>query len=302
MLIADTHADTLYRLAAHPGDACDITPERLRRGGVNLQTLALFVGGKPDRESIGRMMDASYRKIALFQDVGVRQLLDPRDAREGETAFMLSVEGCDLLADDLRLIERWRGMGVRIAALTWNHVNACGTPAMKGDERLPAFGARAAKALQAAGIAVDVSHLCEKAFYDLLDLGLTPMASHSCCRALCDTPRNLTDAQLKALFAAGGYVGVNFYPWFLRGGVSATLEDIAAHIEHMLSLGGEDHIGFGSDFDGIEVKPDGLQSPADLPRLIDCLRGRGIAPSQIEKIAGRNLPAYFDRVFPRGET
>ncbi len=301
MLIADTHADTLYRLAEHKGEACDITPETLRAGGVSLQTLALFVGGRPDHESIRRVTDDSYRMLPRLTDAGIRQIDDPRDAREGECAVMLSVEGCDLLSDDFSLIERWRGMGVRIAALTWNHVNACGTPAVRDDERLPAFGARAAKEMQRVGIAVDVSHLCEKAFFDLLDLGIIPMASHSCCRALCDHPRNLTDAQLKALFAAGGYVGVNFYPRFLDQDGRATMNDVAAHVKRIVSLGGEDHVGFGSDFDGIETKPDGLSSPADLPRLIECLRLNGLTEAQAEKIAGRNLIAYFDRVFPRGE-
>lgn len=301
MLICDTHADTLCRLAMREGDSTDVTPESLRAGGVSLQTLALFVGGKPDHESIRRVMDASHEKIRYFSDAGVHQVHDPRDARAGEMAFMLSVEGCDLLSDDFDLLYRWRECGVRIAALTWNHVNACGMPAMKGNEPLPAFGARAAKEMQRIGISVDTSHLCEQAFWDLLDLGIVPMASHSCCRALCDCPRNLTDAQLKALFAAGGYVGVNFYPAFLKENGKAAIEDVARHISHMLSLGGEDNIGLGSDFDGIERKPEGLSSPADLPALFDSLRKRGITEMQIEKIAGRNLISYFERFAPEKE-
>ncbi len=301
MLICDSHADTLYRLAVRPGEPCDVTPERLRAGGVNVQTLALFVGGKPDHARVREVMEASLLQVKRMTDGGVKQIADPRQAREGEQAFMLSVEGCDLLEDDFDLLYRWREKGVRIAALTWNHVNACGMPAMKGDERLPAFGLKAAKEMQRIGIAVDTSHLCEKAFWDLMEGGVVPMASHSCCRALVDTPRNLTDEQLKKLFSTGGYVGVNFYPWFLRGGVTASLEDIAKHVLHMLDLGGENFIGFGSDFDGIECKPEGLDSPADLPRLLDCLRNHGVDEAQIEKIAGRNLLAYFDRVAPEGE-
>ena len=117
--------------------------------------------------------------------------------------------------------------------------------------------------------------------------------------ALCNHRRNLTDDQLKALFSAGGYVGVNFYPHFLREDGKAGIEDVCDHVMHMLSLGGEDHVGFGSDFDGIEVKPEGLNGPQDFPSLLSALRARGLSEAQLEKIAGKNLLCYYDRIDPR---
>src|SRR5699024_5743796 len=124
-------------------------------------------------------------------------------------------------------------------------------------------------------MAVDVSHLNERGFYDLLDGEAPPLASHSCARALCDHPRNLTDHQLRCLFEAGGYVGVNFYPLFLSSDSRADLNRVIDHIAHICDLGGEAHVGLGSDFDGIETHPEGLRNAGDIPALLEGMRRRG---------------------------
>ena len=300
MLLCDTHADTLYRRAKEPAAPLDVTLEGLKKGGVNVQTMAMYVGGKPDLALMRENFDLMEKEILRLKEEGWKQLSDCRDAKENESAFLLSVEGCDLLADGLSLLDTWREMGVRMAALTWNHENCIATPASFGPEKgLKPFGREAVKKMKDLGIAVDVSHLNVQGFYDLLDMGILPLASHSCCTALCDHRRNLTDDQLQALFAAGGYVGVNFYPHFLKKGGDAGIADICDHVMHMISLGGEDHIGFGSDFDGIEVKPRDMQGPVEFPLLLDALRSRGLTETQLAKIAGKNLLAYYDRIDPR---
>ena len=296
MLICDTHCDTLYVLAEHPGGKTDITPERLREGGVNLQTLAMFTGGKPD---IGSIRDLFGRMYAVWYGLkadGWVQSLDPKETEEGRTKYMLSVEGCDLMGYSAEVLDHWEHMGVRMAALTWNHPNALATPhCINASEGLTAYGRESVKRMISKKIAVDVSHLNERGFWDVLECGAVPLASHSCARALCSHTRNLTDEQFRALFETGGYVGVNFYPHFLSDTGKADISDVIRHIDHMLDLGGEDRIGFGSDFDGIEVKPTGLSGPEDLPALITLAEktfGRGIA----EKIAGRNLIDYYGRL------
>lgn len=300
MILCDTHADTLYGRARRPDGAFDVTLDRLKAGGVSVQTLALYVGGKPDIPVIAEMFEKMWRVKDALTAEGWQQVMDPRDAVDGETRFMLSVEGCDLLARAPALLADWRKKGVRIAALCWNHENALCTPAsIAADTPLKPFGREAAKEMQRLGIAPDTSHLNERGFWDLLEMGVVPMASHSCARALCDHRRNLTDDQLKALFQAGGYVGVNFYPAFLSGDGRADLERVCDHVVHMLEMGGEGHVGFGSDFDGIECKPVGLDGPQDFPRLISALRGRGLDEQLIEGIAGQNLLRYFDRIDPR---
>lgn len=300
MLICDTHADTLYRRAMAPGSENDVTLEKLKKGKVALQTLAFFIGASPKIESIRRVFEKMAEEKEKMDREGFAQLDDPRDAREGRCAYMLSVEGCDLMENDLALLPIWRKAGVRMAALTWNYQNCVGTPASINDtEGLTPFGREAVREMGRLGIAPDTSHLNIRGFYDLLEMGAVPLASHSCCRALCGHKRNLTDAQLKALFSAGGYVGVNFYPAFLREDGKAGLSDVCDHILHMLEMGGESKIGFGSDFDGIEKKPEGLSGPQDLGALMDALKKRGLDEKTIRGIAGENLLAYYERFDPR---
>ena len=300
MIICDTHCDTLYAMAIHPERTRDVTEETLRLGGVSLQTLAMFVGSSPRLEDIRTAFGKMTAAWEEMKAAGALQALSPSDAREGESRFMLSVEGCDLLADGLETLDAWHAMGVRMAALTWNYPNAVATPhctdAVTG---LTPFGRDAVRRMEKLGIACDVSHLNERGFWDLLEMGVSPLASHSCCRALCGHTRNLTDEQLKKLFEAGGYVGVNFYPAFLKDRGEATTGDIADHLEHMMEMGGEGKIGFGSDFDGIGRKPLDLKDPSQLPGLMNALRRR-FGEECVRGIAGRNLIDYYARAVEKG--
>ncbi|MBQ4639297.1 MAG: membrane dipeptidase [Clostridia bacterium] len=298
MLLFDTHADTLFRLCFPygEGEEMDVTKEKLLQGGVTVQTMAMFVG-RSDLKSIRIAFDRMLQKKEELKAAGFRQVDELREAKEGDTAFMLSVEGCDLLDGHGEMLYDWRKQGVRMAALTWNYENCVATPACKdASSGLKPFGREAVREMQRLKMAVDVSHLNEGGFYELLEMGVVPLASHSCCRKLCDHTRNLTDDQLRALFSAGGYVGVNFYPAFLRRDEKADIRDVCDHVIHMLEMGGEGKIGFGSDFDGIEMKPAGLSGPQDFPALLNALRRRGLDEKTITGIAGENLLHYYDRI------
>lgn len=298
MLLFDTHADTLFRLCFPYGEneEMDVTRKKLLKGGVSVQVMAMFVG-RSDLKSIRIAFDKMLAKKEEMKAAGFRQVDDLKEAKDGEAAFMLSVEGCDLLDGHGEMIAEWRKQGVRMAALTWNYENCVATPASRdATTGLKPFGREAVREMQRLKMAVDVSHLNEKGFYELLEMGVIPLASHSCCRKLCNHVRNLTDDQLKALFSAGGYVGVNFYPAFLRRDEKAGIADVCDHVLHMLEMGGEGKIGFGSDFDGIEMKPEGLTGPQDFPKLMDALRRRGLDEKMIRGIAGENLLQYYDRI------
>lgn len=104
----------------------------------------------------------------------------------------------------------------------------------------------------------DVSHLCERSFWETLELAKYPIASHSNARAVCDNPRNLTDEQAKAMFAKGANVHVVYCTMFINDSAPTTIDDLIRHIDHFCSLGGVRHIGLGSDFDGITKKSWGL--------------------------------------------
>ena len=299
MIVCDAHADTLWRMAEEPGKAYDVSLERLIEGGVNLQVLAMFVGMNPQPEAIAAQFERLCKAHQALLRAGWNQTDDPKEAEEGKVLFMLSLEGCEPFGESLEAISEYRNLGVRMAAITWNYENALGTPAcINQTEGLKPYGLRAVREMQRLGVAADVSHLNIAGFYDLLNkTDAPPLASHSCCRALCEHTRNLSDRQLRDLFLAGGFVGVNFYPAFLKpGGQSCDINTVIDHIDHMHQLGGAGMIGFGSDFDGITEKPLGLLHPGHFPSLLEGLRKRDYAGENVMDIAGRNFVRYFERI------
>ena len=300
MFIADTHSDTLFSLGVmhRPLQECCITPPRLREGGVTLQTFALWSGPKGPDGDYAAIAEAEYAAVNQLTDAGLRQVTDPADARMGENAFMLSLEGCEVFHKGLSAVADWRERGVRMGALVWNNLNRIGTPAkVNADDRLTDYGIRVVHEMQRLGIAVDVSHLNEGGFFDLFRRGhVPPMASHSCCRHLCDHFRNLTDEQIRMMIQYGGYIGVNFYPVFLSEDGRADSVTIAQHIDHICQLGGAEIVGFGSDFDGIECFPEDVQHPGQMGNLLDALRSYGYSDEALERICGTNLLDYYARL------
>ena len=161
------------------------------------------------------------------------------------------------------------------------------------------------KEMNRSGMLIDVSHASDETFYDVLRYSSKPVvATHSCCRALADHPRNMTDDMIRALASEGGVVQINFYPYFLDdgydgGGQRPSYKRIADHIDHVVSLVGVDHVGIGSDFDGIEVVPDGLEDISMLPVLFEELSMRGYSQDDMCKIASGNFFRLFS--FSDGE-
>lgn len=289
MFTADAHCDTLYNRVVHsykPED-CVVTLDRLRAGSVGLQTFAMFTSlRRPDPYADGMQMKALYKALPLkhldaklppLPPEGVNAVL----SNEGGEMFRGSIDTLREFDDDVHL---------RLIALTWNFENEIGTPAkLDASSGLKPFGLEFLKEMDARGIAADVSHLNVAGFWDVIDHArIAPLASHSNCRWICDVPRNLYKDQLRALIDRKGFIGVNFYSDFLASGRAATLDDVLRHIDGICELGGEDIVGFGSDFDGIEAWPDGLGNPSDFPALLDLLRSHGYTQTQLEKIAGLN--------------
>lgn len=295
MFIADTHSDTLFAMAYAPESPLMITPERLRQGGVTLQVCALWTGSRGNKGDVEAITQAELNAMPRLIEAGVRQVMDPSEAKPGESCFMLSIEGGEVFEKGIHTVAAWRDRGVRMAALLWNNENALGYPAKSGDKRgLTAYGLQVVKEMQRVGMAVDVSHLNDAGFFDIFaQTDKPPMASHSCCRALCNHFRNLTDEQLRLLIREGGFIGVNFYPHFLSEDGKADAALIARHIDHICQLGGSENVGFGSDFDGIEVTPADVNHPGEIPNLLAELRKLGYDETAIAAIAGGNLLKYF---------
>lgn len=289
--VCDAHCDTLSHLVSGGTlENATITPERLAAGGVSLQVFALFATygrGIEPYEKARRMLSAAG-EFPVPVLTGALPAALP-DAPTG----VFSIEGGEILQGSLeRFAEFDAAARVRMIALTWNFENEIGHPAKNGPEGgLKPFGLSLVREMNRKGVLCDVSHLNEAGFWDVIEHStLPPVASHSNARALCEHTRNLTEAQIRAVIEKKGYIGVNFYSAFLANGRAATLEDVYRHVDAILQLGGEDVVGFGSDFDGIDAWPEGLANPADFPALLDFLAARGgYAPEVLEKIAGGNL-------------
>ena len=294
MFIADAHCDTLYAIAIEgtKPESCVVTPERLAAGGVGLQTFALFCGKHGPSPAGTPYADAQAMLNAVDQ-VGVPILTgDLPDAPPASPTGVFSCEGGEMLEGSIKRFHDFQdALRLRMLALTWNFENEIGHPAAEGPTGgLKPFGLELLKAMDAEGVLPDASHLNEAGFWDICEhAALPPIASHSDCRWLCDVPRNLRKEQVKAIVERGGFIGVNFYGCFLREDGHATLDDVVHHIDALCELGAEHVLGFGSDFDGIEIWPDGLAHPGDFPTLLDALRRRGYTQAQIEGFAGMNL-------------
>jgi len=184
--------------------------------------------------------------------------------------------------------------------LTWNGRNelADGVGERETGGGLTRLGREAVGEMDRLGMAVDVSHLSEAGFWDVISLAQRPpLASHANCAALCAHPRNLDDRQIRALSEKGGIVCLTFCPSFVDP-EHATRERLIDHIVHAASLAGAQAVGLGSDFDGIEDTIPGLENPSCFPGLAGALLKRGFTPGEVRGIMGENLVRYLRRVLP----
>ena len=299
MLICDTHCDVLWTRAYHDPKDCVVTMENMKKGGISLQVLALFSGSDAYADRSYEVGMREYEEFRMLRDSqGWTQAMSPLEAEEGKTKVMLSIEGGEILEGSLSRLDEFYGYGVRMIALTWNRENEIGYPAKSGSrDGIKAAGWEILRSMERLHVAADTSHLNEAGFWDLIDRhGQPPMASHSCAKHLCAHFRNLTDDQIRAMAKRGGWIGVNFYPGFLSEDGKADIKTLCNHIDHMCQLGAEKHVGLGSDFDGIECTPAGLETPAQVPAIFEELRRRGYSEEAVEDIAGRNFIEYYRRL------
>ena len=211
-----------------------------------------------------------------------------RASAEGKISAVLSVEGADLLECDPDNIELAKSWGVRLINPTWNCANAIsGTHCRESERGLSDIGRAFVKTAEKADIMMDVSHLSEKGFWDLIKIAEKPVvASHSNSRAVYDHSRGLTDDQFKAICETGGVAGLNFYTNFV--GENPDIEDLIRHLEHFMSIGGEKHVALGGDLDGCESTVRGINSFTDVPALYTALEKRGYSKELLENIFWNN--------------
>lgn len=325
--VFDLHCDTLDRLALHgsgdvafeymEGDAAipyarlsslrdndaHISLERTRAFDW-CQCFAVFIPddlrGQAAWDFYLRIRDF-FRTQAEENPDALSQVRTSDEAKEafamGKTAGMLTVEGAAFLADDVQAHARLDAIaadGVRMVTLTWNGPNALGS-GNDTDAGLTVFGKRCVRELEARDIVVDVSHLNDAGFKDVLACAQKPFAaSHSNARAVCRHPRNLADWQLREIADRGGIVGFNYYNAFLTDcREEATRDDALRHIDHILNVAGEDVIALGSDYDGSEVPKwiSPCTGVANLHAIVMTEFGEEVAT----KMFWENAARFFDR-------
>lgn len=208
----------------------------------------------------------------------------------GKKSIMLGIENGLAIEDDIHNIAHFAQRGIVYITLCHNGDNAIcdsarGTQTHGG---VSAFGEQVIGEMNRLGVMVDLSHGAETSFFDALSISQTPIVcSHSNCKALCDVPRNLTDAQLKALAQAGGVAQITLYHGFLRKEGEADIRDAMAHLNHAIDVMGIDHVGLGTDFDG----DGGIKGLADASELINfttALLRQRFSKADIKKIWGEN--------------
>lgn len=215
-------------------------------------------------------------------------------AKDCGIGAILTVEGGSVLEGRLEVLEELSASGVKMITLTWNRANEIGGGAMEPGGLTP-FGQQVLKEMERLKILPDVSHASDPLFWETAEAVQGPLvASHSNSRKVCPHPRNLTDDQFREICRRGGLVGLNFYREFLTPSGQCGMEAILSHAEHFLSLGGEDILAMGSDFDGAEM-PQGIEGIQSIESLAECFLRHGYAESLVKKIFYQNSFSFFQK-------
>lgn len=305
--IFDLHCDTILECEEKKlpllRNTLHIDIGKLRAGGAYAQCFAVFI----DKEACLCRKETPYKKyqrvLSKFYEelelnasemAQARDMREVRDnARQRKISAILTVEGGEVLGTELGRLEQLYRDGVRLLTLTWNYENEI-ADANGGNGGLKPFGYMVVERMNELGMLIDVSHLSDKGFYEVIRHSKKPVvASHSCARALCDHSRNLTDEMLHALGEQGGVVGLNFYSRFLRKDSNyATMEQVRKHARHIVDHAGIEALALGSDFDGITCELE-WKDYGGMQRLLSYLE-QEFSPDELEKICYRNAGRIFE--------
>ena len=316
-MIFDSHLDTPSELLRqrnigidNPGAQVDFP--KMKEGEIGGAFFALYTapGTEPDaatRRAL-EMLSATYDACEANEDYAVLTFGPdevPAHEKEGLISVFMGMENAAPIQESLSLLRTFYRLGVSYVTLTHNEDNAVADSAAQGKRwgGLSPFGREVVKEMNALGMMIDLSHASDQTFWAVIGLSHAPVvATHSCCRALCPHARNLTDEMLEALKKKDGYVGINFYPYFLSSQYTPDnswrpgVKEIVDHIDHAVAIAGIDHVGIGSDFDGIEVTPEGVENISQTRLVLEEMRRRGYSEKDILKVSGQNLLDVWSRI------
>jgi membrane dipeptidase len=358
-IVVDTHNDVLTTVTMKGlSIENDLTGKshsdlaRFKKGGVDVQIFSIFCDDRYGRGTAFKYANSeidSLYAIAARNPDKIRIVRNPSElsaaVKNHLLAAMLGVEGGHMIENNMDNLDSFFKRGVRYMTLTWNNSTPWSTSAKDESTKafnaspygLTDFGKKIVKRMNELGMMIDVSHVGEKTFWDVIENTSKPvLASHSSVYALCPVFRNLKDEQIKAIAKNGGVIQVNFYSGFLDSNyrkrvmgfillhqkerdslVTAKTPDydineyfskkypqetmafrpplslLIDHIDYIVKLVGPDYVGLGSDFDGIESAPQGLDGVQDFPKITEALLNRGYSRKNVEKILGGNFLRVF---------
>ncbi|HEY7912900.1 MAG TPA: dipeptidase [Blastocatellia bacterium] len=333
--------------------------KRMKEGGLDAEFFAIYVGrdfiNKKHSEGGGAARRALDMISIVYEQVRRHpQVLEMaytsddirRVSRKGKIASLMGIEGGHAIENSLHALRMFYRLGVRYMTLTHSNTNDwadssgdINDPNVKHHNGLTEFGREVVREMNRIGMMIDISHVSDKTFYDVVETTRAPViASHSSARALADHPRNMDDDMLRAVAKNGGVVVVNFYDGFIdqrkvdfnkrarahqeelarqfpndrarvaeemrkwreaNGPGKTPLSVLIDHIDHIKKVAGIDHVGLGSDYDGIPINglPEGMEDISKLPAITYELLKRGYSDAEVKKVLGEN----FLRVMARGE-
>jgi membrane dipeptidase len=327
-IVVDAHSDILSdilgrRAAGQRGILNSAWLPAMDAGGIDARVLALY--SPPDylpELALRRALDAIATLHAELDESPRAALCTTgteivRATREGKKAFVLGMEGVDPLGSDLDLLRIFYELGVRVLGITHAQRNYAADGAFFEPKKTGAvvglsdFGVALVERAQTMRMILDVSHLNDPGFWDVVKVSRAPIiASHSNCRALANHPRNLTDEQIQAVADTGGVIGINSINRFVT---PPDLPRLLDHVDHLVKIAGKEHVGLGLDFcyyllehkspversgmrKGAYLSVDGLVNDADVPKIPKLLAERGFPPDTIDLIMGENFLRVFHAV------
>ncbi len=363
-IVIDTHADTPQRFVDEHWDFTDplnggmLNYDTAKKGNLNAQFFSIWVdpGQYAANASARRtleLIDGTLEQVRKHPDK-LQLCTTPEQIvvghKSGKFCVMMGIEGGHSIENSLGLLRDYYRLGVRYMTLTWSNTNDWADSSGDIDDTtvthhngLTPFGKQVVAEMNRLGMMVDISHVADKTFWDVIEITRAPViASHSSARALTNAPRNMTDDMLRAVAKNNGVVMVNFFPAFIdeqwrqawnaqkperqkaqdaleaeykSKGLPvpyaasdkidrefaekigrAPFESLINHFDHVIKVAGIDHVGIGTDFDGIPVPPAGIDSAADLPKVTAALMARGYTAEDMQKLLGGNLLRVFAAV------
>lgn len=300
MKLIDLHCDTFYELCNNfksdsiYNNNLSVDILKLSASHSIAQFFSLFVNKNltPNcKESAIAILNRFKKEVLNYSQYAIHgksynDLLNAKD----KITFFLTIEEGGVLEGDISNLYYFNNEGVKIITLTWNYPNEIGFPNINfkySHKGLTKFGFDLIDEMNKLNILIDVSHLSDQGFYDVIKYSKKPIvASHSNCRSLCNNPRNLTDDMIKNISKNGGIIGVNFYNKFLSNSLVTRIDDIISHINHMINIGGIEVVSLGADFDGFFGKSE-ISNIGEMDKLYHRL-SKNLSEDTIDKIFYKN--------------